>query len=146
MVDVGEKPVTRRAATAAGRVKAGRETIRLIQDKKIPKGDCLTTAKIAGILAAKRTHELIPMCHPLPLECVDVDFRLRPDNIDIVSTVKVTAKTGVEMEALTAVAVAALTIYDMCKSVDRAMVISDIRLVEKTGGTSGRYRRKGEAR
>lgn len=146
MVDVGEKPVTRRKAKAAGRVKASRETITLIKDKKIPKGDCLTTAKIAGILAAKKTHELIPMCHPLPLECVEVDFELGEDFIDIVSTVQVTAKTGVEMEALTAVSVAALTIYDMCKSVDREIVISDIRLTEKTGGASGRYRRKGEAR
>jgi cyclic pyranopterin monophosphate synthase len=139
MVDVSAKPDTAREATAKGTVYLGAETLALIVSGGAPKGDVLTTAQIAGIMAAKRTHELIPLCHPLPL--TDVEVSLEPDEsrgvIKITATVRTTAKTGVEMEALTAVSVAALTVYDMAKAGQKDMRIGDIRLVRKTGGKSG---------
>jgi cyclic pyranopterin phosphate synthase len=143
MVDVGAKAVTMRSAVAEGFVAMAPETLELILQGEASKGDVLATARIAGIMAAKRTHELIPLCHPLALTQVTVDFvpSREPAGIRVEATAKVEAKTGVEMEALTAVAVACLTIYDMCKAVDRAMVFSGIRLIEKTGGRSGNFRR-----
>jgi cyclic pyranopterin phosphate synthase len=142
MVDVSEKPATQREAVARGSVSMKKETLRLIKDNKISKGDVLGVARIAGIMAAKKTSELIPMCHPLNISSVtiDFDFGKRQSKIIIVSRVKMRGQTGVEMEALTAVASAALTIYDMCKSVDREMVISDILLLEKRGGKSGLFK------
>jgi cyclic pyranopterin phosphate synthase len=143
MVDVSEKAVTERSATAEGFVSMAAETLELILSGDAPKGDVLATARIAGIMAAKRTHELIPLCHPLPLTQVTVDFTPSPDpaGIRVEATAKVEAKTGVEMEALTAVSVACLTIYDMVKAVDRAIEFSGIRLIEKSGGRSGPFRR-----
>ena len=139
MVDVSAKADTKREATARGRIVMRPETLALIQQGGIPKGDVLTVAQIAGIMAAKRTHELIPMCHPLALTGIEVT--LTPDeqrhSVEIEATVRTTGKTGVEMEALTAVTVAALTVYDMCKSADRAMRIDQVRLVRKSGGKSG---------
>jgi cyclic pyranopterin phosphate synthase len=142
MVDVSEKAVTERNATAEGFVSMAPETLDLILSGDAPKGDVLATARIAGIMAAKRTHELIPLCHPLPLTQVTVDFTPSrdPAGIRVEATAKVEAKTGVEMEALTAVSVACLTIYDMVKAVDRAMTFSGIRLIEKTGGRSGTFK------
>jgi cyclic pyranopterin phosphate synthase len=142
MVDVSAKEVTSRAAVAEGFVAMAPETLDLILAGNAPKGDVLATARIAGIMAAKRTHELIPLCHPLPLTQVTLDFAPSrdPSGIRIEATAKVDGKTGVEMEALTAVSIACLTLYDMCKAVDRAMSFSGIRLVEKTGGRSGHYR------
>lgn len=141
MVDVSTKQVTVREAIATGAVHMRPEVLRLIVTGQIPKGDVLTTARLAGIMAAKRTPELIPLCHPLPIASVKVEFT--PDetagSIAIEARVKVAAKTGVEMEALTAVSVAALTIYDMCKAVDKSMIISNICLQKKTGGKSGTY-------
>jgi cyclic pyranopterin monophosphate synthase len=142
MVDVSAKDVTARSATARARVLMRQETLAMILDGKAAKGDVLATARIAGIMAAKKTHELIPLCHPLMISRVSVDFE--PDRaasaIDVEATVKVEGKTGVEMEALTACAVACLTLYDMCKAVDRAMRVTDLRLVEKSGGKSGLFR------
>jgi len=144
MVDVSEKAVTDRVAVASGSVSMSPDTFRMIMDKKLAKGDVLEVARLAGIMAAKKTHELIPLCHPLPINSVEIEFV--PDEpaskIVIKATVRVTGKTGVEMEALTAVAVAGLTIYDMCKAVDRAMVVSEIMLVEKSGGRSGHFVRE----
>ncbi len=144
MVDVGGKEVTRRIARARGLILMKRETLSLIVDGNIPKGDVFATARIAGIQAAKRTFELIPLCHPLPVDSITVD--LTPDNdtsgVSIESEVKCNGRTGVEMEALTAVAAAALTIYDMCKSVDREMQIGKIELVYKSGGKSGEFRKE----
>lgn len=144
MVDVGVKPATQREAIARGAVYMKKETLRLITDKKIVKGNVLETARLAGIMAAKRTCELIPLCHQLNISSVSVDFNIdkRKNKVDIEAKVKCTGQTGVEMEALTAVSVAALTIYDMCKAVDKAMVISDIMLIEKRGGKSGEWKRK----
>ena len=144
MVDVSDKAVTERSATAEGFVAMAPETLDLILRGGAPKGDVLATARIAGIMAAKRTHELIPLCHPLPLTQVTVDFMPSrdPAGIRVEATAKVEAKTGVEMEALTAVSVACLTIYDMVKAVERGMRIEDIHLVEKRGGKSGTYRAK----
>jgi cyclic pyranopterin monophosphate synthase len=141
MVDVGDKPDTERMATAAGRVYMQPETLRLIHEGALKKGDVLTVARIAGIMAAKRTSELIPLCHPIPLTKIAVDLEIDSETsvIDITATVRTTGKTGVEMEALTAVSVAALTIYDMAKAVDREMRIGDIHLQEKRGGTHGDY-------
>jgi len=138
-VDVGEKPDTERLAVAKGEIAMRPETLALIQEGGIPKGDVLAVAQVAGIMAAKRTHALIPLCHPLLLTHVAVEFAPNEAEnlIEITGTVKTTGKTGVEMEALTAVAVAALTIYDMCKAVDRAMHITNIRLIRKSGGKSG---------
>jgi cyclic pyranopterin phosphate synthase len=146
MVDVASKPDTVREARAGGAVVMRPETLALIQRNALQKGDVLAVAKIAGIMAAKRTAELIPLCHPLPLTSVDLTFELdaAAGRIDIESVARVTAKTGVEMEALAAVAVAALTVYDMCKAVDREMRITDVRLIEKQGGRSGFFRRPGE--
>ena len=132
MVDVGNKEVVRRTATAGGFVKMAPETIRLLRGKALPKGDALNTARIAGVLAAKRTPDLIPLCHGLDLTHIDVEFTVEEDRVEITATAQVSDRTGVEMEALTAVSVAALTIYDMCKAVDKEMVIEDIRLLEKT--------------
>ncbi|MEW6714484.1 MAG: cyclic pyranopterin monophosphate synthase MoaC [Nitrospirota bacterium] len=143
MVDVGAKPATQREAIARGAVYMKKETLRLITDKKIAKGNVFETARLAGIMAAKRTCELIPLCHQLNLTSVSVDFDvdMRKSKVDIEAKVKCNGQTGVEMEALTAVSVAALTIYDMCKAVDKAMVLSDIMLIEKRGGKSGEWRR-----
>ncbi len=139
MVDVGWKPVTDREATARGHVSVQPETLRLIKEGLMKKGDVITVAQLAGIMGAKRTSELIPLCHPLPLNQVQVDLQLNEseNRIEISAMASTSAKTGVEMEALTAVSVAALTVYDMCKSVDRGVRIESIRLVRKTGGQSG---------
>ena len=132
MVDVGEKAVVRRAATATGRVRMAPETVALLREKALPKGDALNTARIAGVMAAKRTPELIPLCHGLNLTAVDVVFEVGEEEVGIVATARASDRTGVEMEALTAVSVAALTIYDMCKAVDKEMEIGEIKLREKT--------------
>ena len=142
MVDTTEKSATTRRAIASGRVLMSAQTIQAIRDHQTPKGDPLETARLAGIIAAKRTAELIPLCHPLPLTHVDVRAELREDCVYLESEVMTHAQTGVEMEALTAVSVAALTVYDMCKALDKAMVIADIRLELKTGGKSGDYLRE----
>jgi cyclic pyranopterin phosphate synthase len=144
MVDVSQKRSTQREAVARGSITMKKKTLRLIKDKGIEKGDVLGVARVAGIMAAKKTSEIIPMCHPLPISSVTIDFGFdnKYDRINIVSRVKIRGQTGVEMEALTAVAAAALTIYDMCKSVDREMVISDILLLEKKGGKSGLFKRE----
>ena len=142
MVDVSDKDVTERSATAQGAVVMAPDTMRLIAAGEVKKGDVLSVARLAGIMAAKKTPELIPLCHPLALNAIDVELTLDPDRnaVDISATCRVKGRTGVEMEALTAVAVAALTIYDMCKAVDRTMRLTDIRLVEKSGGRSGTFR------
>jgi cyclic pyranopterin phosphate synthase len=139
MVDVGAKPDTERVAVAKGEVAMRPETLRLIAEEGMPKGDVLATAQLAGIMAAKQTSTLIPLCHPLLLTKVDVTFNIEEDAslIEITATVRTRGKTGVEMEALTAVSVAALTIYDMAKAVEKTMRIGNIRLVRKTGGKSG---------
>ena len=140
MVDVSKKEITERIAEAHAKVTMKPETFKLIMDRKITKGDVLGVARVAGILAAKKTSELVPMCHPLNLNSVKIDYTNNNlDSIEITSEVKITAKTGVEMEALTAVSVCALTIYDMCKSADKSMLISDIFLAKKTGGKSGAF-------
>jgi cyclic pyranopterin phosphate synthase len=141
MVDVGPKPVTDREAIARGSIALSAKARRLVRAGKVKKGDPLQAARLAGILAAKQTSTLIPLCHPLPLTSVDVELTATARGYDIEARVRTTAQTGVEMEALTAVAIAALTIYDMVKAVDRAMVIGDIRLEFKSGGRSGTYRR-----
>ena len=145
MVDVGAKAETERLAVAEGTVTMRPETLQLILAGDAKKGDVIGTARIAGIMAAKRTHELIPLCHPLLLTKVSVD--IRPDNalpgLRVTATARVTGKTGVEMEALTAASVACLTIYDMAKAIDRGMVLGGIRLIEKSGGKSGDYRAEG---
>jgi cyclic pyranopterin monophosphate synthase len=144
MVDVGEKQVTERVAVAGATVRMRPATLRLIRSGNVTKGEVLAVARIAGILAAKRTAEIVPLCHPLPIEVAGIEFAPRSNGrLDIQATVKVSGKTGVEMEALTAVSAAALTVYDMCKAVDRAMTITDVRLLEKRGGRSGTYRRRG---
>jgi cyclic pyranopterin phosphate synthase len=141
MIDVSGKKDTRRLATAVASISMNRETLRLLKKNEIPKGDVLAVAQAAGIMAAKRTPDLIPLCHPLLLTNISVDFSFIPksSSISITATVGGTGKTGFEMEALTAAAVAALTIYDMCKMFDQAMTITDMRLVKKTGGKSGTY-------
>jgi cyclic pyranopterin phosphate synthase len=140
MVDVGDKAQTARTATARGAVVMAPETLAMVREGKAKKGDVLAVARLAGIMAAKRTPELIPLCHPLMLTKVAVDLTpAPPDRVEIEATVRLTGRTGVEMEALTAVSVAALTVYDMCKAVDRAMRITDIRLTHKAGGKSGEY-------
>ena len=140
MVDVGGKASTARTATARGTVIMAPETLAMIVDGKAKKGDVLAVARLAGIMAAKRTPDLIPLCHPLMLTKVTVDLTpAPPDRVEIMATVKLTGQTGVEMEALTAVSVAALTVHDMCKAVDRAMRITDIRVTHKAGGKSGVY-------
>jgi cyclic pyranopterin phosphate synthase len=146
MVDVGAKADTARVATARGRVRMQPETLALVLRGVVAKGDVIAVARLAGIMAAKRTGELIPLCHPLPITSVDVDVTAdeAASALDIEATARIVGKTGVEMEALTAVSVAALTIYDMCKAVDRGMTIEAVQLVHKAGGKSGEFRREGE--
>lgn len=141
MVDVSEKDVTARTARATGRVLVSPRVIELLRGEGVPKGDALATARIAGIMGAKRTPDLIPLCHPLAVSGVKLDLSVADDAVEIAATVKTTDRTGVEMEALTAVSVAALTVVDMIKAVDKAAVITDVRVEEKTGGKSGDYRR-----
>jgi len=141
MVDVGGKPVTDREAVARGSITMSRATMRLVRSGALKKGDPLQAARLAGIMAAKQTSALIPLCHPLPLSSVQIELTPKARGYGIEARVRTTAQTGVEMEALTAVAVAALTIYDMVKAVDRSMVIGDIRLMFKSGGRSGTYKR-----
>ncbi len=142
MVDVGGKEKTLRVAVASGKVHLNKETFNLVLNQGIKKGDVLSVAQVAGIMGAKNTSSLIPMCHPISITGVDIDFELDENKytIEIIAKVKVTGETGVEMEALTAVSVAALTIYDMCKAVQRDIVIDEIKLLEKTGGVSGDYK------
>ena len=142
MVDVGDKSVTRRSARATAKVRMKTETAERIREGDIGKGDVLGVARLAAIMASKRTADLIPLCHPIPIDGVTVDFRfLDAESIEVSATVSTSGKTGVEMEALTCVSVAGLTIYDMCKSIDREMVVSEVRLEEKTGGKSGHFQR-----
>ena len=145
MVDVGDKPVTARLARASARVRMAEATLQLVQSGAAKKGNILEVARLAGIMAAKRTDELVPLCHSLPLDAVEIGFEF-PDSqtVAITATVRVTARTGVEMEAMVAASIAAITIYDMCKGVDRAMQIEQVRLEEKSGGRSGHFLR-GEA-
>ena len=146
MVDVGHKPISGREAAAEGFISLQPKTLRAIADGTVPKGEVLNTARVAGIMAAKRCGELIPLCHPLAVESVEVHFDVpelepeheQPVRLHIRSIARISAKTGVEMEALTAVSIAALTIYDMCKAIDKTMIITDVRLVSKTGGTSSK--------
>lgn len=143
MVDVGDKQVTARMAQASARIHMQRATVQLIRDRGVAKGDVLEVARLAGIMAAKRTADLIPLCHPLPLESIEISFTFPADDcLQVVATVRITGKTGVEMEALVAVSTAALTVYDMCKSVDRGMIIERIRLEQKSGGRSGTFQRE----
>jgi cyclic pyranopterin phosphate synthase len=144
MVDTSDKSPTTRQAIASARVQMSPETVAAVKDHRTPKGDPLEAARLAGIMAAKRTVELIPLCHPLPLTHVDVQAEITDDGVYLQSSISTNAQTGVEMEALTAVTVAALTIYDMCKALDKGIVISDVRLERKTGGKSGDYIREGE--
>ncbi|GAC1318876.1 MAG: cyclic pyranopterin monophosphate synthase MoaC [Chloroflexota bacterium] len=147
MVDVTDKPVTVRVARASGSVRMSPATLSLVRENAMIKGDVIGVARIAGVMAAKRTSELIPLCHGLPLSAVEIEFSLDPDtgSINIASECRTEAKTGVEMEALTAVTVAALTIYDMCKAVDRRMVIENVRVTHKSGGRSGTYESAAES-
>ncbi len=140
MVDVGGKAETQRRAVASGRITMSAEALEAIRAGNAPKGDVLGTSRIAGIMAAKRTGELIPLCHPLGLEAVSVDFEYEDSGIKATATASLTGKTGVEMEAMTAVSVALLTIYDMAKAIDKGMVISEVRLIAKTGGKSGDWK------
>lgn len=144
MVDVGAKAPTEREAVAKGRVLMKKETLDLILSNEVKKGDVLGVARVAGIMAAKKTAELIPLCHPINITSVTVDFEpvLDPPSIEITGTAKIASQTGVEMEAMTAVSVAALTVYDMCKAADKGMVLTEIRLMKKTGGKSGTYVRE----
>ncbi len=147
MVDVSTKAVTYRSATASGRVRVLPATLQAVLDRRTSKGDVLEVARLAGIMAAKRTGELIPLCHPLGLDSVEISLvPVPPDAIVIEATARVHGRTGVEMEALTAVSISALTIYDMCKAIDRSIAITDIQLDEKVGGKSGVYRRTGRTR
>jgi cyclic pyranopterin phosphate synthase len=141
MVDTGEKKITSRRAVASARVLMDRETVAALRDQRTPKGDPLETARLAGIMAAKRTADLIPLCHPLPLTHIDVQATLEDGGVALQAEVSTNAQTGVEMEALTAVSVAALTIYDMCKALEKGMTITDVQLESKTGGKSGDYER-----
>ena len=144
MVDVGEKPPTHRVAVASGVVRMEPATLELILNRAISKGNVFEVARLAGIMAAKKTWDLIPLCHPLALNSVELDFQpFPPDAVRIIATVRVFGRTGVEMEALTAVSVAGLTVYDMCKAVDRSMSLDSIRLDQKTGGQHGDYSRGG---
>ena len=144
MVDTSDKPITLRMAQASAQVQMNPETLRLIQDRALAKGDVFEVARLAGIMAAKRTSELIPLCHPLSLTSISIDFGTPTATIiQITATAKVHARTGVEMEALTAVSVAALTVYDMCKALEKGMTITAIRLERKEGGKSGDYQRQG---
>ncbi len=140
MVDVGAKAQTQRLAVASGRIRMSAEALEAIRLGNAPKGDVLGTARIAGIMAAKRTGELIPMCHPLALDAVNLDFAFEADAVRATATASLTGKTGVEMEAITAATIALVTVYDMAKALDKAMVIGDVRLIEKRGGKSGHWR------
>ncbi|MDP2938936.1 MAG: cyclic pyranopterin monophosphate synthase MoaC [Candidatus Omnitrophota bacterium] len=142
MIDIGKKEITQREAIVQGVISLKPEIIIAIKKKTVPKGDVLEAAKLAGILAAKKTPFLIPLCHPIPIEYVQINFSLQKDKIKITTIVRGKAKTGVEMEAFTATAVSALTIYDMCKALDRDIVVSQIKLLKKTGGKGGMYERK----
>ena len=142
IIDIGQKKVTRREAVVEGKISLKKTVITAIKRKKILKGDVLDAARLAGIMAAKKTSDLIPMCHPIPIEYVEIEIFMEKNNIKVTSTVRGDAKTGVEMEAFLATTTALLTIYDMCKSLDRAMVISGIRLMKKSGGKSGLYERR----
>lgn len=145
MVDTSAKPETLREARASGVVRMEPATLKLIQNRAFAKGDVLEVARLAGIMAAKRTGDLIPLCHPLPITSAQIDFSVAGDSrLSIAATVRIFGRTGVEMEALTAVSVAALTVYDMCKAVDRTMTIEHIRLEEKSGGRTGHFRRQAE--
>ena len=141
MVDVGGKAATSRVAVAAGRIRMSPQALDAIRDGAVAKGDVLAAARIAGIMAAKKTAELIPLCHPLGLDAVGIDFALMDDGVEATATASLTARTGVEMEAMVAVSIALLTIYDMAKAVDKAMVIDAVRLIEKRGGKSGDWKR-----
>ena len=140
MVDVGGKPATARSATATGRIRMSAEALAALVDGSGPKGDALAAARVAGIMAAKRTADLIPLCHPLALDAVSVDFAVEADAIRVTATVSLTGRTGVEMEAMTAASVALLTLYDMGKALDKAMAIEGVRLLAKSGGKSGDWR------
>lgn len=140
MVDVGSKPATARLAVASGRIRMSAEALEAVRNGDAPKGDVLGTARIAGILAAKKTGDLIPMCHPLSLDAVNLDFTFEDDGISATATASLTGRTGVEMEAITATSIALLTIYDMAKALDKGMVIDQVRLIEKRGGKSGHWR------
>ncbi|MBI5504637.1 MAG: cyclic pyranopterin monophosphate synthase MoaC [Deltaproteobacteria bacterium] len=146
MVDVGGKDITERRATARGRLRTSADTLARIMQGDLPKGDVLAVARTAAILAAKKTPDLIPLCHALPLSSVEVSFAATGEAgvLEIEARVAVSARTGAEMEALTAVAIAGLTVYDMCKAIDKTMTLTDVRLVEKSGGRSGHFRRAGE--
>lgn len=146
MIDISKKGVTKREAVVEGEISLKPSVIRAIKKKKIPKGDVLQASKLAGIEASKKTPYLIPLCHPIPIEYVDMDFSLGKSQIKVTTTVRGRAKTGVEMEAFTATAVALLNIYDMCKSLDRGATISSVRLLKKRGGKSGTYGRKSKSR
>ena len=141
MVDTGTKEITSRRAIASARVLMSNETVSALREHRTPKGDPLEAARLAGIMAAKRTSDLIPLCHPLPLTHVDIHATVQDDGVSLEAEVSTNAQTGVEMEALTAVSVAALTIYDMCKALEKGMTITDVRLERKTGGKSGDYQR-----
>ena len=146
MVDVGEKPITHRVAVATGEIRMKPETMVLIQDQNIQKGNVLELARIAGVMASKKTSDIIPLCHPLSINSVSIEFfSVDHTTIKIRCTVSANERTGVEMEALTSVSAACLTVYDMCKSVDRAMIISNIQLDEKSGGKSGHFRRSDQS-
>jgi cyclic pyranopterin phosphate synthase len=140
MVDVGGKPETPRSATATGCIRMSAETLAAVREGSGPKGDVLAAARIAGIMAAKKTGELIPLCHPLSLDAVSVDFTFEPDGVRATAIASLSGRTGVEMEAMTATSIALLTIYDMAKALDKGMVIEEVRLLEKTGGKSGAWR------
>jgi len=141
MVDVGKKEDTKRRATASGKVSMSVETIEALKKQELQKGDVLGVARVAGIQAAKKTSDLIPLCHPLAVNFASVNFRIQESHVEIEATVKTSGKTGVEMEALTACSVTALTIYDMCKAMDKSITIDEIKLLEKTGGKSGNWKR-----
>jgi cyclic pyranopterin phosphate synthase len=147
MVDVGAKPETERLARAEARVVMAAATLAAITDGRVPKGDVIATARLAGIMAAKRTHELIPLCHPLPLSYAGVDIEADEalPGLHITSEMRLVARTGVEMEAMVAASVAALTVYDMCKAIDRGIEVTGVRLLEKSGGSSGRWARTGDS-
>ena len=140
MVDVGGKPETARSAAAGGRIRMSAEALAAVRDGSGPKGDVLAAARIAGIMAAKKTGELIPLCHPLVLDAVSVDFAFEPDGVRVTAHASLTGRTGVEMEAMTATSIALLTVYDMAKALDKGMVLEEVRLLEKTGGKSGTWR------
>lgn len=141
MVEVGEKDISKRVAKAEGKILLSQKILSMIQEGSMKKGDVLAVAQVAGIMAAKKTSEIIPMCHNIFLTGVDIDFEILEDGVKAIATVKTEGKTGVEMEALTAVSLTLLTIYDMCKAIDKGMEIVDIRLLEKVGGKSGKYTR-----